>query len=67
MAREGVVVCVGGRLFVDVDVSGVYTFADAGEPVGLDDVVFLLDLTGFVEGCVGEAVVAVRYMRHNLW
>lgn len=60
MTRKGVVVRAGGCLFVDVDVAWVDSLADASETVGLDDVVFLLDLSVLVEWCIREPIVPTK-------
>ena len=59
LTGERVIVRIRRCLFVDVHVSRVHTLADAGETVGLDDVVLLLDLAVLVHGCVRETVVSV--------
>ena len=60
MTHEGIVVRVGRRLFVHIDVPWVHAFADTCEAVRLDDVVLLDDIAVFVDRSVGEAVITER-------
>ena len=56
LAGERIIVGVRWSLLVDVDIAGVNTLPDAGEAVGLNDVIFFLDLPVLVQRRVSEPI-----------
>lgn len=56
LAGKRIVVGVRWSLLVDVNIAGINTLPDAGETVGLNDVIFFLDLPVLVQRRVREPI-----------